>query len=211
MPVPVAAAAAGLGPAGLALSIGSILGPLFGNLFGASKQASAAKKATDAQAAATTRAAELEKAAFDEQLSYLKDTDARDYRDFLVREARDRTDWEAGEQRKAPFRALADSSIRTLADYIRVPGMRPAQEVPVQQWMADPRPQSEFDAHRAAGIAAGQDMSWMDAQRPPVSNTMPVGGNLQMYAQMPPQGPSDQRMFISPQRRQARTLADYAR
>lgn len=144
----------------IALGIGQILGNLFGNLFGASKQASAARDANRIQTQAALRAAELEKQSLDEALAYQKSIDARDYRDWLTREARDRKDFEISEQRKAPYRALGDSAVRTLADYIRVPGMRPAQEIAPQTWSDPHHPQV----------------------RGPVSTTMPVGGNLRAYA-----------------------------
>lgn len=172
----------------VALGIGQMLTGLFGNLFGASKQAKAAKDATAAQSQATIRAAELEKQAIDEALAYQKEIDSRDYRDWLNREARDRTDWEAQEQRRAPYRALGDSAVRTLADYIRVPGMRPAQEVPVQRW-TDPN---------FAGMT---------------SNTMPVGGSFQQFLPQQPQGPplmSSDPSLLQKFGRQPRTLRDFA-
>lgn len=147
----------------VALGIGQILSNLFGNLFGASKQASAAKDATRISVAAQARAAELERQSFTDALAYQKSIDERDYRDWLTREARDRKDFEISEQRRAPYRALGDSAVRTLADYIRVPGMQPAQEIAPQQW-SDP---------------------YNSPARGPVSTTMPVGGNLRAYAGMP--------------------------
>ncbi len=168
------------------LGIAQILGGLFGNIFGASKQASAAKDATDAQAKATIRAAELEKQSIDEALAYSKEIDARDYRDWLNREARDRSDWEASEQRRAPFRALADSSVRTLADYIRVPGMQPAQGVPVQRWT---------------------DPNQMQAPMQPTNNTMPVGGTFRDMARVQPMSQPQPGMLEQFGRR-PRTFAD---
>jgi hypothetical protein len=167
----------------IALGIGQILGNLFGNLFGASKQAKAAKDATQAQADASLEAARLQKQSIDEALAYQKEIDARDYRDWLTREARDRTDWEASEQRRAPYRALGDSAVRTLADYIRVPGMQPAQEVPVQRWVDPNVPPPQ-----------------------PVSTTMPVGGTMRSYIE-PVADPS----LLAKFGRTPRTLADYAR
>lgn len=116
------------------LGLAQLLNNIFGNWLGTSKQLKASKEATNATIAAQNHAAELQKQAADDQLAYLKSIDARDYADYLSTTARDRADWEASEQRKAPFRALADSAVRTLADYIKVPGMRPAQDVPVQHW-----------------------------------------------------------------------------
>lgn len=163
----------------ISLGVGKILGDLFGNLFGAGKQASAAKEAAQIQSRTALDLARMEREAMDQQLAYLKGIDERDYADWLAREARDRTDWENKERRRAPYRALSDSAVRTLADYIRVPGMRPAQEVPVQQWTHQP-------------------------QQPPVNTTMPVGGDLRVYAQPQPGA------FVSPQRPPRRTLADFA-
>jgi hypothetical protein len=147
----------------VALGIGQILGNLFGNLFGASKQAKAAKDATNIQVAAQTRAAELEKQSLDEALAYQKSIDERDYRDWLNREARDRKDFEISEQRKAPYRALGDSAVRTLADYIRVPGMHAAQEIAPQQWVDPvPRPQQPIGNMRV----------YADAGMPPPKRTL---------------------------------------
>lgn len=130
---PVAAAGAGMtGQTGLQLA--SLLGNIFTNLWGTSKATSANNKATQATIDAQLEAAKLQKQAADDQLAYLKQTDQRDYRDYQNAQLRDRTDWEASERRKAPFRALADSAVRTLADYIHVPGMAAAQEVPVPHW-----------------------------------------------------------------------------
>jgi hypothetical protein len=168
----------------VALGIGQILGNLFGNLFGASKQASAARDATKLQGEAAVRAAELQKQSIDEALAYTKEIDARDYRDWLTREARDRADWEASEQRRAPYRALGDSAVRTLADYIRVPGMQPAREVPVQRW-SDPH---------------------VVQQTPPVSTTMPVGGTMRAYVEPGVAPPS----LLGKFGRTPRTLADFA-
>lgn len=186
-------------PVSLTLGIGSILGNVFGSLFGANKQASSAERAARVQSQTALDLARMEREALDEQLRYLRQTDERDRADWLEREGRDRRDWEASEQRRAPFRALADSAVRTLADYIRVPGMHAAQEVPVQQWTHDPRSSADFDAHRAAGLASGQDMSWMNQQRPPVNTSMPI--DPQMRAGV----------FVGPQPPQRRTLADFAR
>lgn len=126
----------------IGLGIGQILGSVFGNVFGANQQAKAAEKSARIQAQTALQLADKERAALDEQLAYTRGIDARDYSDWLNREARDRKDWEISEQRKAPFRALADSAVRTLADYIRVPGTQPAQEVPVQVWTAPQQPAS---------------------------------------------------------------------
>lgn len=134
---------------GTQLGIAQLLSGVFSNLWGAHQQNSAMNKATTANINSQNHAADLEYKAITEALNYQKGIDARDYSDWLNREARDRTDWENAELRKAPRRALADSAVRTLADYIRVPGMRPPQEIPVQRWVA---PQQ------------------------PVSTTMPVGG-----------------------------------
>lgn len=175
-------------PVTLSLGIGGILTSLFGNIFGASKQAGAAKDATAAQSKATMYAADLERKSIEDALAYQKEIDARDYRDWLNREARDRTDWEAQEQRRAPYRALGDSAVRTLADYIRVPGMRPAQEVPVQRW-SDPN---------FAGMT---------------SNTMPVGGTFQQFLPQQAQGPplmSTDPSLLQKFGRQPRTLRDFA-
>ena len=172
-----------MGPAAvpIALGIGQILGNVFGNLFGASKQAGAAKSSAQIQSQTALDLARMEREALDKQLSYMERIDDRDYGDWLAREARDRTDWEASEQRRAPFRALADSAVRTLADYIKVPGMRQAQEVPVQQWTHQPAP-----------------------QQPPLNTTMPVGGDPR--ARM-----ADPGMFMGPPPPTRRTLADFAR
>lgn len=137
-----AATAAGAGggmTAATGLGIGQILSSTFGNLWGAQQTSGAAREAAEIQAKTARELAQMEMAAQDKKLQYLQGIEARDYNDWLTREARDRRDWEASEQRKAPFRALADASIRTLADYIRVPGMRPAQEVPVQVWTHQPQ------------------------------------------------------------------------
>jgi hypothetical protein len=160
-----------MGPGVVALGIGSILGNVFGNLFGANKQASAAERAAHVQARTAKEIAEMETAAADKQLAYLQGIEERDYSDWLSREARDRRDWEASEQRRQPFRALADSAIRTLADYIKVPGMKPAQDVPVQVW-SDPR-----------------------ATAMPRSTAMPVDPRMAQ-----PQ-PTQMGGFVSPQRR----------
>lgn len=180
----------------IALGIGSMLSGLFGNLFGAKVQSNAVLDTTKLQIDANARAAELEKAALDDALNYQKEIDARDYKDWLAREARDRTDWEAAELRKAPGRALADSSIRTLADYIRVPGMQPAQEVPVQRWRAQP-PQMGTQGQPGA----------------PTSSTMPVGGSLAVYADpmlQPPQTrqPQPDPSLLARFGRHPRTLRD---
>lgn len=169
-------------PVSLGLGIAGILSNLFGNLFGAGKQASSAKSAAEIQSKTAERIAAAEREAQDRQLAYLQGVDARDYRDWLNREARDRTDWENQERRKAPYRALGDSAIRTLADYIRVPGMQPAQEVPVQQW-TDPAPR-------------------------PVSTTMPVGGTLSAYTQQPVS--QARPLFQTTPMTTRRTLADFA-
>lgn len=153
MPIPLAA-----------VGIASILSNVFGNLWGAHSQAKSQDKAINAQTAAQNRAAELEYQAVTDALNYQKSIDARDYSDWLNREARDRADWEAHEQRRAPFRALADSAVRTLADYIRVPGMQAPQEIPVQHWTAPQAPQAA-----------------------PVNTTMPVGGTLYNLTQAAPQ------------------------
>jgi hypothetical protein len=168
----------------VALGIGQILGNQFGNMFGASKQVSAAKEAAKAQTDAANRAAELEYRSITDALDYQKSIDARDYNDWLVREARDRKDYEASELRKQPRRALADSAVRTLADYIRVPGMRPAQEVPVPIWQA---PQTQMP------------------MGPPTSTAMPVGGGRTLY-DMTGQPMANDR-FITPPR--GRTLRDF--
>ena len=172
----------------IALGIGSILSSLFGSLFGARTQANTARETTRAQIEANNRAAELERQSFTDALEYTRGIDARDYRDWLAREARDRTDWEASEQRRAPYRALGDSATRTLADYIRVPGMRPAQEVPVQRWTAQ----------APTGPQAGGG--------PLASTTMPVGGPR--WTVLPQDDPGLLDQFG---RRPRRTLADYAR
>lgn len=175
-------------PVTMTLGIGSILGNVFGNLFGANKQADSAERAARVQSQTALDLARMEREALDEQLGYLRQQDSRDYSDWLAREARDRRDWEASEQRRAPFRALADSAIRTLADYIKVPGMRSAQEVPVQQW-----------THQAAPMTG-------PTQQPPapMNTAMPVG----VREPMPLANASG---FVGPQRPQRRTLADYAR
>jgi len=158
------------------MGVGQILGNLFGNIFGAKTQANATKTATDAQARAMERAALLEKQAIDEALAYQKQIDERDYQDWLSREQRDyrdqwamtsqgRKDFEASEQRKQPYRALGDSAVRTLANYIRVPGMQRAQEVPVSVMNYDPY----------AG-ENGQPPAWMQSGQRNVNTTMPVGG-----------------------------------
>lgn len=189
------------------LGVGQILGNVFGNVFGARQQANATRNATNAQSQAMIRAAELQKQAIDEALEYQKqidereyrdwlNRDARDYGDFLSREARDRTDWENSERRRAPYRALGDSAVRTLADYIRVPGMRPAQEVPVQQWTH--QPYTPATPPPSAGA--------------PTSSTMPVGGETRITPQ-----PSSPGRFVGPARYvsaprpERRTLADYTR
>jgi len=174
-------------PVSMGLGIASILGNLFGNLFGASKASSAARDASTAQAKATERAAVLQKQAIDDALAYQKQVDARDYRDWLTRESRDRTDWEASEQRKAPYRALGDSAVRTLADYIKVPGMQAAQEVPVQQWR-DPyaQPMPQVGDRTWGNYSPGQDGTFAGRVE---SGTMPVGGNLRAYAQAQPGEP----------------------
>lgn len=143
-----------------ALNLTGILASVFGNLFGAHQQSKTAERTTQMQIDASSRAAELEKQAIDEALAYQKEIDARDYKDWLAQDLRDRRDWEAKEQRRAPYRALGDSAIRTLADYIRVPGMQPAQEVPVQIWNPN---------QSANGTSSA-------SSRMPTSNTMPVGG-----------------------------------
>lgn len=136
------------------LGIGKILTDTFGNLWGARQQTRAADRAAEISSRTALDIANMEREGLDKQLEYLREVDARDYNDWLAREARDRTDWENSERRRAPFRALADSAVRTLADYIRVPGMRPAQDVPVQQW-----------THQPAPVTTGQA---------PVNTTMPV-------------------------------------
>lgn len=151
------------------IGIANILADLFGNLFGAKIRSDATNRATDTSANAQIEAARLQKLALDEALAYQKQLDERDYRDWLARENRDRQDWEATEQRRAPYRALGDSAIRTLADYIRVPGMRPAQDVPVQVW-------------RNQGPGG-------PTAAPPVNTTMPIeGGRTIVPAQAPESG-----------------------
>ena len=158
------AAATGGGMTGTTgLGIANLLAGVFTNLWGAKTAANSAKDATSAQERAILRAAELEKQALDEALAYQKEIDARDYGDWLVRENRDRADWEASEQRRAPYRALGDSAVRTLGDMTRTPWTKPAQEVPVPVWRNSGPPV-------AAGAASG----------PPTSNTMPVGGGGQV-------------------------------
>lgn len=174
----------------IALGLGQILGNLFGNLFGASKQSSAAEKAAKAQTDAQTRAAELEYKALTEALDYQKSIDARDYSDWLNREARDRTDWENQERRLAPRRALSDSAVRTLADYIRVPGMQPAQEIPVQQWRA-PQMQQPMSP-------SGQ----------PTSTTMPIGGGQTLYSLAQPQTTTQDPRLLT--KYGSRTFRDFA-
>jgi len=159
-----------MGP--LVLPLASLLGNIFTNLWGTHKATSSQDKATQASIDAQLEAARLQKQAADDQLAYLRQTDARDYRDWLNREARDRTDWEASEQRKAPFRALADSAVRTLGDYIRVPGMQPAQEVPVPHWTAP-----NYDGASSASA--------------PVNTSMPVRDPASGGA-----APSDPRAFV---------------
>lgn len=185
MPVPAAVP--------IALGIGQILGSVFGNIFGAKKQAQAVDRSAEIQAQTARELARLEQESLDKQLAYLGRIDERDYADWLAREARDRGDWERSEQRRAPFRALADSAVRTLADYIRVPGMQPAQEVPVQTWThqpSDPR---------------------MVGQPREVSTTMPptLAGYAQPVRQTPTPG-GQPGMFLSPSRPPRRTLADFA-
>lgn len=148
--------------AGSWLKIGELLASVFGNVWGAKKQASTAERTTQMQIDANNRADELEKQAFDDALAYEKEIDARDYGDWLQRDVRDRKDWENAEQRRAPYRALGDSAIRTLADYIHVPGMRAAQEVPVQQWTPAPYTPGGASSSRSGA---------------PTSSTMPVGGS----------------------------------
>lgn len=143
-------------PVSVTLGIGTILGNLFGNLFGASRQ----NRAIETQTRAANRAAELEYQAIADALEFERQRDARDYQDWLEREARDRRDWEISEQRRAPYRALADSAVRTLADYIHVPGMRPPQEIPPQIWTHQ---------DRGARPPAGQTPTY------PRSTTMPIG------------------------------------
>ena len=179
-PFQTAAKASTMDPLTATLGIGSILANLFGNIFGAKTQARTAERTTQAQIEAANRAAELEAAWMNRSQDYLERIDARDYADWLQREARDRGDWEASEQRRAPYRALGDSAIRTLADYIAVPGMQPTQEVPVQRW------------------SAGAPSSGATG---PTSNTLPVGGDTQQLtsaylAQTPTASPGSFKDFL---------------
>ncbi len=157
----------GGGGASMGLGIAQILASVFGNLFGAKTQANSMTNATNAQIQAAKEAAQIEADTAGKALDYQKSLDTRDYADWLKREARDRTDWEASEQRKAPFRALSDSAIRTLADYIHVPGMAAPQEVPVQHWTS----------------------GYQGTPPPATSNTMPVTGDVQRATPSPAGNP----------------------
>jgi hypothetical protein len=102
----------GIGIGG-ALGIGSIIADVFGNILGSRSQGKAIdaqSEAAQAQADAYLRAAEIEDARLREAEDYLRGRQGLQ------------------DSRLAPYRALGDSAVRTLADYIRVPGMRPAQE-----------------------------------------------------------------------------------
>lgn len=187
-------------PVTLTLGIGTILGNLFGNLFGSSRQS----RAIDAQTQAANRAAELEYRAITDALNFERERDARDYQDWLAREARDRRDWEISETRRAPFRALSDSAVRTLADYIRVPGMHPAQEVAPQIWTHQPNP-------RPSPVSASTGPTGPTG--PPRSTTMPIGGPRTFLDFVGSSTQSGTRQptsfFTSPPRYQsARTLRD---
>lgn len=182
-------------PVTLTLGIGGLLTNLFGSLFGASRQ----NRSVETQTRAANRAAQLEYQALTDALNFERERDARDYQDWLAREARDRRDWEISEQRRAPYRALSDSAVRTLADYIHVPGMRPAQEIAPQIW-----------THQEPGARP-------PSGQPPTSprnNTMPIGQPRTLLDFAGGTGGSGTRQptstpFLSPPRYQpARSLRD---